>query len=737
MRKDDFDLEKELAQSKINININDLNDSNKFLKTKEWDYLDDNKIQYLENKVNQIYRELNKQNISNLAKQINNISFESYYKDYKITENKYKISCLSSINFLVESTYYFRDDNEEFKQFDRDEISKYGYKFRNVKGDGDCFYRGLIFSLLENIILTNNIMQMKELLILYYEKINTNNRLVKEKEYLKIINKINISIVSEIMYIIIAQMENDITAAYTSLLKVFLFSKNFDESIIIFTRYLIYEYIFENENKIYSGTYNVEVGCLLPDEFVVDRGNKNEYFFENFYTLQLMNPKTFAEKIIIYVTPFVFNINMNILVYDYGIKEVLSSIQEKNFANEKKSNSQIQINLLFRKSHYDIYYKKNFYEEHQNNLNILINKKENDLPKNNIIYASSSFNEKQLKSKDNYQFRSQNNCQFNNKTNSNNNSQYLNLNKFNNNSKPNNPSDKYLQVHENFENYNQKDISICSECFQPRSNNKNNFYLCDKCLSNYIMTELLSAYFEFLKSKDNLLNSEKKFKNLLIKKKCSINENDNISIFEAIHNNNLKFKELFLTVRSQLCLYCAKSINDDDEYFIELPCKCRICKQKCFIEYLDKISKHIELKDNVNPIFYKNLNLLTCFCGFIYNTQNVLEIIKHLEQKGMKEQMKVYQDYINNVWNWKCFQCIKNFKISEKFHKMKFECKNIDKNLLDSNTEFKHLLCDECYKKYGINKTNKIACNVCDLEHEIVNINDVNDKNEESSCIIF
>ena len=116
MRKDDFDLEKELAQSKINININDLNDSNKFLKTKEWDYLDDNKIQYLENKVNQIYRELNKQNISNLAKQINNISFESYYKDYKITENKYKISCLSSINFLVESTYYFRDDNEEFKQ---------------------------------------------------------------------------------------------------------------------------------------------------------------------------------------------------------------------------------------------------------------------------------------------------------------------------------------------------------------------------------------------------------------------------------------------------------------------------------------------------------------------------------------------------------------------------------------------------------------------------------------------
>ena len=135
--------------------------------------------------------------------QINRISFDNYYDDYKITENKFKISCLSSLNFLVEATYYFRNDNIEIKQYDINELKPFVEKFRNVSGDGDCFFRGLIFSLLENIILTNNIMQMKELLILYDEKMNLNNKLVNEKEYLKIIKKMNISIVSEILYIII------------------------------------------------------------------------------------------------------------------------------------------------------------------------------------------------------------------------------------------------------------------------------------------------------------------------------------------------------------------------------------------------------------------------------------------------------------------------------------------------------------------------------------------------------
>ena len=232
IKPDVFDLEKELAQSKINIDLNEINSSNKFLIAREWDYCSDDKIFELESKAETIINRLDKKNIKNVINQINSKSLKDYFNDYKITENKYKISCLSSLNFLVESTYYFRDNLDELKQTDLKELEPYVDKFRGIKGDGDCFYRSLIFSIMENIILTNNIMHMKELLILYSEKINKNNQLVNEKEYLNRIKQMNVEIVSIFIYIIINQMEVDISKAYRVLLIAFLFFEDFDFSII-------------------------------------------------------------------------------------------------------------------------------------------------------------------------------------------------------------------------------------------------------------------------------------------------------------------------------------------------------------------------------------------------------------------------------------------------------------------------------------------------------------------------
>ena len=93
-----------------------------------------------------------------------------------------------------------------------------------------------------------------------------NNKLITKKDYLKTINQMDIDIVPEILYIIINKMETDISKVYSILLKVFLSCNEFDFAIIYFTRYLIYEYISANESKIYSKEYQVEVGCLLPDD---------------------------------------------------------------------------------------------------------------------------------------------------------------------------------------------------------------------------------------------------------------------------------------------------------------------------------------------------------------------------------------------------------------------------------------------------------------------------------------
>ena len=376
MTPSDFGLEKELAKTKLNINIKEINDENKYLKKRNWDSLDDNKIQYLEQKVEKIYKGVDKNRVNNIIMQINKCNLDNFYKNFRPKCNDKTIGSISSLDFLVETTFNSSPNHYDIMITDRDQLNNYIYKFRSVLGDEDCFYRGFIFSFLENIILTNNIMLMKELLILYHEKINLKNELIKDKEYLLIMHKMNIEIVSVILYYLINQMESDKEKAYKSLLKVFLYSPDFDFGIIYFTKYLIYEFISANEDKIFSREFQVEIGCLLPEDYVIDKGDKNIYMFEDYFSLNLMKTKTFAEKIVIYIAPYVFNTNINILIYDFGINGAPSTIQEKKFLSDNDTTSQIQINLIFRKAHYDIYYKQNYYQEFRRYFNILQNTKE-------------------------------------------------------------------------------------------------------------------------------------------------------------------------------------------------------------------------------------------------------------------------------------------------------------------------------------------------------------------------
>ena len=324
-------------------------------------------------------------------------------------------------------------------------------------------------------------------------------------------------------------MENDISKAYKILLKVFLFCKDFDTCLIFFTRYLIYEYISANENKIYSKEYQVELGCLLPEDYVLDKGDKNEYFFENFYTLQLMTPKTFAEKIILYVSPFVFNIKLNILIYDYGMNGAQSVVMEKKFVDENINSSQIEINLLFRKSHYDIYYKKVFYQEHQKNLNILINLKENSIPRfNNNNYYNFDY---QYQSRDKKEEEKNNMFERNNREQNIN--EFKSINKsINNMNISENNVNKYPQ-----DNISKNNLPVCMECKKPYKNKENAFGLCDDCLSNNFKSLLLSAFLKKKKKRENMFNSQKKFKEFLLNKKITITFYENISIFEAIYNS--------------------------------------------------------------------------------------------------------------------------------------------------------------------------------------------------------
>ena len=703
----DLNLDKELAQSKINFQIND---ENKFLKSRKWDYLDSNKKNSIEKKVELIYKEMNKKQYDILVSHIKRCNLQELYRNFDPRTSIQRIGTLSSLNYLIETTYYSEANNVYMMFEDKTKIESYIYKFRTILGDGDCFYRGIIFTFLENIILTNNILLMKEVLILFDEKINEKNPLIKTKDYLNIINKLNIGIVSQILYYIITKMEkNELDDTYLILLKVFLYCSDFDYGIIYFTRYLIFEYILENEEKIYSKENQIEIGCFLPEDFVEDKGNKNEYYFENFFLLQLMKPKTFAEKLVIYIAPFIFNCKLNILMYEYGAN---SFIQEKTFISEK--DSEFEINLLFRKAHYDIYYKKEYYKKYSGKLDMLPNIAEN------ILYLNAkspeeTFNKRNID---------------NNQDNGNKNNNQNNQSNKENNKEKNFKYGNYDKIIEEQDKNNKDNLPKCLQCKKSYHHKDNAFGLCNDCLFKELKSQFLTIYFTFLQG-----NKEEDLMSFFQRQKCSISIQKDISLSQALFNSGYKFDDLFLKIKKEICLYCGFNINFDN-YYLELPCNCRICKKECFDGYFKVIEKGLEIGYN-EETNNKGFKSLKCLCGFRYDLQAFIYMINKMEEKNLKEQKKTYLEFIKNYFKWKCMICRSNFNNKIKNFCIEFKDENLDKKIL-KKIDFRHFICVYCASNYEIQKDKQIDCQFCHSLHLITDIKNLNEENEtESDCIII
>ena len=692
-KSSDLSLKKELSQSKKNMKINEEKD---FLKNRKWYYMDKNKEDEIEKKTLLITKEMQKEGLDNLISEIKKCDLFYLYKNFNPREVIYRIGTLSSVNFLIETTYYSQYESVSMMFEDKKKLEPNIAKFRNILGDGDCFYRGLIFYFLENIILTNNIMLMKELLILYYEKINLKNPLFEKKEYLKNKEALkNINIVSKILcYLIELMKNNDIDFTYKTFLKVFLYCPSFDFQIIYFTRYLLFEYILLNENKIFSQDNKIEIGCLLPETFVEDKGEKNNYFFENYYSLQLMKPKTFAEKIVIYIAPFVFNCDINILLYEFGQN---SFIQEKKFIGEK--NSEFEINLILRKAHYDIYYKKSYYEKYSNQLNILNNIKED------IIYLNAK-NQKEIEDK----IKSEKN-------------------------KNNEIIENYESLFTEQANNNNKDnLPKCWQCKKTYNHKENVFSICNNCLLGTLESQILTSYLNY--RQNNLIKAENIYV-YLKKQKITISNFNDITLSQALDNCDYNLEDLFLKIRKSICLCCMANIKDEN-FFIELPCNCRLCKKDCFdIYFKQMVEKKLEIGIDTRTN-EKGFIALNCFCGFRYDLNALFDMIKKMEQKKLRKEKEVYQTFIKHYWKWKCMKCQCHFNMQTKCFRISFKDDKIDKNLLLKKTYFYHLICYSCAVYNKIDKVKEINCQFCKSIHTIIDFKVLNQNNEvESDCLII
>ena len=129
-------------------------------------------------------------------------------------------------------------------------------------------------------------------------------------------------------------------------------------------RMVLAEYIKENKDKIYNTESQVQLGNLLPINFI----SNSRFDFDSFFEDYLLNMHMEAEKIIIYLSPIVFEIDMKLFI----LEGTVSSNHDKLFFHKQEfpclmPNSVKKISLFYRFSHYDKFYSKeniSIYDKH-------------------------------------------------------------------------------------------------------------------------------------------------------------------------------------------------------------------------------------------------------------------------------------------------------------------------------------------------------------------------------------
>jgi len=652
-----------------NFNLNQLNnknsdinnnkyDENDFLKFKDWDYFNDNNIFLFENKIEKIIQNINQIELKNLQKSISEANF-NYVFQYP--DNVQTISPISGVGNLVESTFAFDSSFKEDMVYHLIELEKYIYKWRSIDADGNCFYRGVIFSFLENTILNNNILLLKEIFILFDEKITINNPIFKRYNIDNYLMNLNISLVKQILYTIFYYLDKDnIKDAYLIFIKTFLYCSEFDYGMIFFLRYLIFEYILINQNKVYSKNFQIKLGNLLPDQYISD----NDFKFKQFFQEQIMKMGIYAEKIVVYIIPYVLKCNLNIYLYNFdkNDKVILKSFN-------CPINGRFTIELFYREKHYDITYHYKYYSIYEN------------------YFKLYEFLNQKLKVID---------------------TQFLEQVK------------KQSDLINNNENKVENKSFPCPNCHKISKGIDKRVDLCEKCFIIEVKNNLLIGYIQFLNIYTVPFNKihqslNKTFEQIFSSQVCKI-KNIEYNGKELLTLINKTFYNLLQEIKVKICVQCQNEMKDKKGIF-KLPCGCCLCSHDCYYTYFNNL-----MVNEVN-IIKKNPQLdlpifSACYCGSKYKIKDYLLLLEEFQRYNVQNYINAIIEVINNNCLKYCYLCLKRL-----FTKINSFCVFIkDENICNKLKVNKiiHICCHECIQKYQIDK--KVYCNLCEKEQIILSI---------------
>ena len=300
-----------------------------------------------------------KENLLKLKEKINQKNLSHKDCDY--------IEIFNNSGFISSIDTFFKDSNpvnEGFKEkvITLNNVCDY---WRKIKGDGNCFYRAVIFAYIENLIFSNNLSRLKDLICdmnVQFKNDVLNKLLIQHKISA---NKI-ISCMMLIYFALNYKMNiNDfhIINAYQIFIKLFNNYRDFDYGLIFYFRFILYKYIKSNEDNCYTEDFPVMIGNLLPAEYETE---DDMFLFQKFYDEFLLKLYKNAEKIVIYLTPYVLEINLNILMFEVSNK-TLTNLQF-NSIEKNKDNKYNKISILYKSDHFDISYNKEFFNTNFNYL---------------------------------------------------------------------------------------------------------------------------------------------------------------------------------------------------------------------------------------------------------------------------------------------------------------------------------------------------------------------------------
>ena len=611
-------LKKSLKKNNLNFSIKDINFYQNYQNEIQNSILTikDIKPEYLKiRQINNVEKEYFEETIVNLFQEKYD-ELENYILNLKLLINSNSINQaigpFSNLDYLLEESYSF-DSQYKNEILDKKKILENILFYRKIRGDGNCFYRCIIFQLFEFIILNNKIDLLRGIINEIYQcfenKISSN--ILNDKK-----NKINAKLILRILIIIYLNLrDNNIEKAY----KIFCFSinscKSFDLGIIWYYRFTLYNYILRNQNKSFSPEFDIFIGNLLPEQF-----EKNgRFLYDNFFDDYLLKLYTDAEKIVIYLTPYIFGVKLNIFMFDGN------SIQQFNYEGKSNLDVNLEINIINKKAHYELLYSKQYYEEYKNYFDFYkndenyesifeIKEKKKNIDNNiNNEEESNSFrlldsvkidNIQKNDNEEKSEKKSEPENIINNKNKTQQNERFkfekidenekkrinqstipgvnFNINDINFGlSETKNKEEKSMFLYNNKNQFENKTKKVCSNCLKNSDfleYEENKTELCENCLLQKIREECLSEYYI-------CLTSQKKFdlsKLIINIKGINFKFFNLINLLQKI-NPLLTLKDFQNTIKSMKCVNCQKDLNEDSKK-ITLNCGCCICDNCSFNE---------------------------------------------------------------------------------------------------------------------------------------------------------